>query len=60
MAAPTLLVRDAITLARHRAGTRVEVHVIDQGPGMTDAERKRAFNRFWRAPGTDRTALASA
>ncbi|MGW1894764.1 sensor histidine kinase [Streptomyces sp. NPDC002004] len=27
----------------------VELHVTDQGPGMTAAERHRAFDRFWRA-----------
>lgn len=26
------------------------VHVVDQGPGMGDHERQRAFDRFWRAP----------
>jgi signal transduction histidine kinase len=31
-----------------RAGW-VEVHVIDAGPGLTDEERERAFDRFWRA-----------
>ena len=25
------------------------VHIIDEGPGMTPAERSRAFDRFWRA-----------
>lgn len=36
----------------HRDGrpTWVEVHVIDQGPGMTAEQRRRAFDRFWRAP----------
>ncbi|MFG2633359.1 sensor histidine kinase [Streptomyces sp. NPDC048362] len=38
-------------------GTRTppmaELHVIDQGPGMTEAERQRAFDRFWRAPHAD-------
>jgi signal transduction histidine kinase len=24
-----------------------ELHVIDEGPGMTDEERRRAFDRFW-------------
>ncbi|WP_406469479.1 HAMP domain-containing histidine kinase [Streptomyces hirsutus] len=42
-----------ITLARTLAGgprtSGVELHVIDQGPGMTEAERRRAFDRFWRA-----------
>ncbi len=28
----------------------VELHVIDQGPGMGERDRQRAFERFWRAP----------
>ncbi|WP_432585626.1 HAMP domain-containing sensor histidine kinase [Streptomyces sp. HD1123-B1] len=28
----------------------VELHVIDEGPGMTAEQRRRAFDRFWRAP----------
>lgn len=46
----------AITLAtvtapadHPRTPPLVELHVIDQGPGMTEADRKRAFDRFWRA-----------
>ncbi|WP_306892676.1 sensor histidine kinase [Spirilliplanes yamanashiensis] len=31
-------------------GDAVELHVIDEGPGMTPADRRRAFDRFWRAP----------
>jgi signal transduction histidine kinase len=27
---------------------RAELHVIDDGEGMTDADRARAFDRFWR------------
>jgi signal transduction histidine kinase len=26
-----------------------EVHVVDEGPGLSDEERERAFDRFWRA-----------
>jgi two-component system, OmpR family, sensor kinase len=26
----------------------VEVHVVDEGPGMPDEDRRRAFDRFWR------------
>ncbi|MFE0451468.1 ATP-binding protein [Streptomyces sp. NPDC058914] len=28
----------------------VELHVVDEGPGMTEEQRRRAFDRFWRAP----------
>ncbi|WP_190179047.1 sensor histidine kinase [Streptomyces naganishii] len=27
----------------------VELHVVDQGAGMTETDRERAFDRFWRA-----------
>lgn len=40
-----------ITVSAHRADGWVELHVIDEGPGMTAEERERAFDRFWRAPG---------
>ena len=29
----------------------VELHVVDEGPGMSDVDREHAFDRFWR--GTD-------
>lgn len=29
----------------------IEVHVIDQGPGLSAADRARAFDKFWRGPG---------
>ncbi|MER5431918.1 HAMP domain-containing sensor histidine kinase [Streptomyces sp. NPDC002588] len=28
----------------------IELHVMDEGPGMTEEQRRRAFDRFWRAP----------
>ncbi|MCZ7529774.1 MAG: HAMP domain-containing histidine kinase [Acidimicrobiia bacterium] len=31
----------------------VTVHVIDDGPGMSDDERSRAFDRFWRGAAGD-------
>ena len=31
------------------AGDGVELHVVDEGPGMTPEQRARAFDRFWRA-----------
>ncbi|MFE9096260.1 ATP-binding protein [Streptomyces sp. NPDC007264] len=42
----------SITLARRRTEHAAELHVIDQGHGMSATERERAFDRFWRAPGT--------
>lgn len=29
----------------------VVLSVLDQGPGMSDAEKARAFDRFWRGQG---------
>jgi signal transduction histidine kinase len=34
-----------------RVGDRVEVHVVDTGPGMSPTDRTRAFDRFWRPEG---------
>jgi len=30
---------------------RVSLHVTDQGPGLSEEERRRAFDRFWQGPG---------
>ncbi|NGO14956.1 HAMP domain-containing histidine kinase [Streptomyces sp. HC44] len=35
---------------RPTSPARVELHVMDEGPGMTQEQRSRAFDRFWRAP----------
>ncbi len=32
-----------------RTPPMAELHVIDEGSGMTESERQRAFDRFWRA-----------
>ncbi|MGZ4735828.1 MAG: ATP-binding protein [Acidimicrobiia bacterium] len=37
-----------------RRGDRVELSVLDAGPGMSAAQRARAFDRFWRPSGSDR------
>ncbi len=39
-----------ITVTRGRAGDRVELHVTDQGPGLSAKDRERAFDRFWQGP----------
>jgi len=38
-----------ITLARVQGANGPELHVIDQGTGMSETARRRAFDRFWRA-----------
>ena len=41
---------DTITISARRADDGVEVHVIDEGPGLPDEQLARAFDRFWRSP----------
>ncbi|WP_030942268.1 sensor histidine kinase [Streptomyces sp. NRRL S-646] len=41
----------AITVQVEPKGEEVLLSVLDQGPGMTDAEKSRAFDRFWRGQG---------
>ena len=43
-----------VRLQGGRDGGEVSAHVIDDGPGMTAEQRARAFDRFWRAPGSAR------
>jgi len=38
-----------VTLAARSSAPWVELHVIDQGPGLSPEQRERAFDRFWRA-----------
>ena len=38
-----------ITVSGQRTGRWVELHVVDEGPGMTREDRARAFDRLWRA-----------
>jgi signal transduction histidine kinase len=42
----------AVTLTATARRDRVELRVRDSGPGMSADERVRAFDRFWRAPGS--------
>jgi signal transduction histidine kinase len=39
----------AVQILAHGSGGHVELHVVDEGPGMTAEQRARAFDRFWRA-----------
>ena len=42
----------------------IELHVVDEGPGMSDDDREHAFDRFWRGadatPGGSGLGLAIA
>ncbi|MEV1062644.1 HAMP domain-containing sensor histidine kinase [Streptomyces sp. NPDC050263] len=40
-----------ITVRAVSKGDKVVLSVLDQGPGMSDAEKSRAFDRFWRGQG---------
>ncbi len=40
-----------ITVRSESRGDEVELTVADEGPGMSDAEKSRAFDRFWRGQG---------
>ena len=40
----------SVALSGHRNGAKVEIHVTDEGRGMTDEERERAFDPFWQSP----------
>ncbi len=43
-----------VRLQGRRADGEISAHVVDDGPGMTAGQRARAFDRFWRAPGSGR------
>ncbi|UUU32121.1 HAMP domain-containing histidine kinase [Streptomyces sp. CA-210063] len=40
-----------ITVLVEPRGDEVVLSVLDEGPGMSDAEKSRAFDRFWRGQG---------
>ncbi|MBV7696118.1 HAMP domain-containing sensor histidine kinase [Streptomyces sp. TRM70350] len=40
-----------ITVRVEHRGYEVTVSVLDEGPGMSDADKSRAFDRFWRGKG---------
>ncbi|ELS55045.1 sensor histidine kinase [Streptomyces viridochromogenes] len=40
-----------ITVQVEPRGDEVVLSVLDEGPGMSDAEKSRAFDRFWRGQG---------
>jgi signal transduction histidine kinase len=50
-----------VELSARRSDGAVELHVVDEGPGLSPADRERAFDRFWRGRGgRDGTGLGLA
>jgi signal transduction histidine kinase len=49
-----------VTIVGQAAAPVAELHVIDQGPGMSEEERNRALDRFWRRGGPGGTGLGLA
>jgi signal transduction histidine kinase len=49
-----------VTLSARSAPPWVEIRVRDEGPGMSDDERRRAFDRFWRARAGEGSGLGLA
>lgn len=43
---------ESIDIRVYRRGAHGILEVEDRGPGIPDAEKTRAFRRFWRIPGT--------
>ncbi len=41
----------SVSLSAVRVGDGIEIHVVDDGPGMSRVDRARAFDRFWRQEG---------
>ena len=37
-----------VTVSTAAAGEWVELHVVDEGPGLSAEDRRRAFDRFWK------------
>jgi signal transduction histidine kinase len=36
-----------VSVSSRRSGAWIELHVVDEGPGMTPKNRQHAFDRFW-------------
>ncbi|MDF3287750.1 sensor histidine kinase [Streptomyces silvisoli] len=58
----TVTLAHSVAAGRDSGHAYVEIHVTDEGPGMSDVERANAFDRFWRAPNAspDGTGLGLA
>lgn len=48
-----------VTLSVTAPDAYAEVHVSDEGPGLSAADRVKAFDRFWRADGGQRATSGS-
>jgi signal transduction histidine kinase len=48
LVANAVAVADTVTVSVSQANGWVELHVVDDGPGLSAEDRARAFDRFWR------------
>jgi signal transduction histidine kinase len=51
LVANAVAVSDVVGVSVSRGDGWVELHVVDHGPGLSDEECARAFDRFWRGHG---------
>lgn len=49
-----------VTLSANRAGSDVEIHVADEGPGLTEEQLGRVFERFYRVDPARSRALGGS
>jgi signal transduction histidine kinase len=52
--------KSTITVRAFPANGQVEIHVIDEGAGLSREDRERAFERFWRAGNGEGSGLGLA
>lgn len=46
--------KSTLTVRVAKSATQIELHVLDEGPGMSVEDCARAFDRFWRASSDNR------
>jgi signal transduction histidine kinase len=54
LVANALAVSDTVSVSASSDDGWVELHVVDEGPGLSADERERAFDRFWRGRSSGR------
>jgi signal transduction histidine kinase len=50
----------SVLVSAVRAEDAIELHVVDKGPGLSEQDRRRAFDRFWKGQGGSGSGLGLA